>query len=155
MSILKFIVVIVVLVAGIIFFTLHRNGANLFEAPGVTKRLGVFFTVHSASTSDNPHFEELRTPVFDMAAEKLYQRVLNTGGELGWGIVAHDRDNLNANFVVRSPVLLFEDDVYVQVKAIDEKRSSLYMQSSSRSGRADFAANSGHIQKLIARLKQY
>jgi len=155
MWLLKLILFVIVLVIGITFFTLYRNGANLFEEPGVTKRLGVFLKTHSASTSDNHDFSELRTPVFDVDDKKLYQRVLNAGSELGWGVIAHDSDALNANFVVRSPVFLFEDDVYVQVKPIDEKQSSLYVQSSSRTGRADFAANSGHIQLLIDRLKQY
>jgi uncharacterized protein (DUF1499 family) len=155
MWLLKLIVFVIVLAIGITIFTLYRNGANLFEEPGMTKRLGIFLTTHSAATSDNPDFEELRTPVFDMDAEKLYQRVLNTGSELGWSVIAHDSDALNVNLVVRSPVFLFEDDVYVQVKPINEKQSSLYVQSSSRTGRADFAANSGHIQLLIEKLKQY
>ena len=155
MSILKFIVVLIVLVAGIIFFTLYRNGAHLLDEPGIAKRLEVFLTVHSASTSDNHPFKELRTPVFDMDAEKLYQNLLTAGSELGWGVIAHDSDQHNANFVVRSPVFLFEDDVYVQIKPVGEGQSSLYMQSSSRTGRADFAANSGHIQELIDKLRQY
>ncbi len=150
---LKIIVIIIVLVTLMVFYTLHRNQAHISQPPGTAKRLAVFFTVNSASTSDNSHFEELRTPVFVMDAEKLYQQVLNTGGELGWGIIANDKNIRNINFVVRSPVFLFEDDVYVEVKVIDAKRSSLYIQSSSRTGKADFAANSGHIQTLIRQLK--
>jgi uncharacterized protein (DUF1499 family) len=90
---------------------------------------------------------------FTMDAEKLYQQVLNTGNELGWGIIANDKDAHNANFIVRSPVFLFEDDVYVEVKVIDTNRSALYIRSSSRTGKADLAANSGHIQTLVKQLK--
>jgi len=154
MTIIKFGVLLIVVLVGIVFFTLHRNGANLFEEPGVVKRLGVFLTIHSASTSDNPHFEELRTPVFDVGTDSLFQLILKTGSGLGWGIISHDSDNYNVNFVVRSPVLLFEDDVFVQLKSIDVKQTSVNIQSSSRTGRADFAANSGHIQALIAALKK-
>ncbi len=153
MAVLKIIVVVIVLVAAMVSFTLYRNGAHLSQPPGVAKRLTVFLTLHSASTSDNPHFEELRTPVFDMDKEKLYTRVLDIVNGLGWGIIAHDKDDYNANFIVRSPVFLFEDDVYVQARAIDADQSSLYIHSSSRSGRGDFAANSGHIQELIEALK--
>jgi len=152
-TLLKIIVIVIVFVTMMVFFTLHRNQAHISQPPGTAKRLAVFFTVNSASTSDDPYFDELRTPVFVMDAEKLYQLVLNTGNELGWGIIANDKDARNVNFVVRTPVFLFEDDVYVEVKAIDESRSSLSIQSSSRTGKADFASNSGHIQTLVRHLK--
>jgi hypothetical protein len=152
---LRFLTWLLVLSLFIILFTLVRNGANLLEPPGTVKRLAIFLTVNHASTMDDHPFEELRTPIFDMDADSLYQHVLNGANELGWGIIAHDSDKHNANFVVRSPILLFEDDVYVQVRYINDQQSSLYIQSNSRSAssHADFAANSGHIQELIAKLK--
>lgn len=153
MAFLKFISIIVILVIGVSYFVLHRNGANLFEPPGVTKRLGVFLSVNSASTSEDPYFEELRTPVFNLNQEELYNLVLNAATESGWGVIANDKDSLNVNFVVSSPMFLFEDDVFVQVSAVGDKQSSLFIKSSSRKGSADFAANSGHIQKLINAVK--
>jgi len=155
MSVIKFIVVVTVMTACIVLFTLIRNDANLLDPPGIVKRMAVFFTVNSATTLDDHPFAELRTPVFDMDAETLYHRVLDSANQLGWGIIAHDSDTYNANFVVRSPILLFEDDVYVQVRPVNDKQSSLYMQSSSRAAwsHADFAANSGHIQELIKKLR--
>ena len=152
-TLLKIIVIVIVFVTVMVFFTLHRNQAHISQPPGTAKRLAVFFTVNSASTSDDPYFDELRTPVFMMDAETLYQKVLNTGNELGWGIIANDKDTHNVNFVVRTPVFLFEDDVYVEVKVIDTNRSASYIRSSSRTGKADLAANSGHIQTLVKQLK--
>ncbi len=154
MTIIKFVTIVLILVVGLVFFTLQRNEANLFQPPGFYKRLNTFLTVNTAETSDTHPFEELRTPVFSSDAEKLYQRVLYVAAALGWGILAHDSDKHNANFVVRSPVFLFEDDVYVQIIPVDDQYASLYIQSSSRSGRADFAANSGHIQELIRGIKE-
>ena len=89
-------------------------------------------------------------------AALLYYRMLDSANVLGWGFIAHDSDTYNANFVVRSPILLFEDDVYVQVKAISPTQSSLYVQSSSRAewSRADFASNAGNIQRLIAKIRE-
>ncbi len=152
-ALLKIIVIVIVLVTVMVFFTLHRNQAHISQPPGTAKRLAVFFTINTASTSDDPYFDELRTPVFAMDAETLYQQVLNTGSELGWGIIANDKDVHNIDFVVRTPIFLFVDDVYVEVKAIDTDRSSLYIRSSSRTGKADFASNSGHIQTLIRHSK--
>lgn len=156
MSLLKLTGVVIVLTVIIVFFTLVRNGANLLEPPGVVKRLAVFLSVNSASTMDDHPFEELRTPVFAIDAETLYHRVLESANGLGWGIIAHDSDTFNANFVVRSPILLFEDDVYIHVTPVNTNQSSLYIQSSSRTtwSRADFAANSGHIQELIEKIRE-
>lgn len=152
MSLIKISAFVIVFIIGITFFTLYRNDANLFQAPGFSKRMMVFLTSNSAATANNHVFEELRTPVFNISADKLYQRVLNAATTSGWSIAAHDSDNQNANFIVHSPVFLLEDDVYVQVKFIDMNQSSLYIQSVSRLGRADFAANSGHIQALLKSL---
>ncbi len=152
MAIIKIIVFVVVVVVGLVFFTLYRNDANLFQTPGFYQRLTTYLSSNTAATSDNHVFEELRTPVFNFAAEKLYQRVLHAATELGWVVLAKDDENQGINFVVRSPMLSFEDDVYVQVKFISMGESSLYIQSSSRKGRADFAANVGHIHALLKKL---
>lgn len=154
MTAIKIIVFAMILLVGMVFFTLQRNGANLFQEPGFYKRLSVYLTTNIAETADNHPFAELRTPVFSVSAEKLYQRVLYVAAESGWSILASDSDNLNANFVVRTPVFLFEDDVFVQVQFINMNESSLYVRSSSRKGRADLAANAGHIQVLIDDIKE-
>ena len=149
MTVIKIIIFAVLLIVGIVFFTLFRNDAHLFEAPGFGKRLVVYLTTNAAATADDHAFAELRTPTFNMTADKLYQRVLNAASKSGWTIAANDRDNQNANFFVRSPMFLFEDDVFVQVQFIDMNHSTLYISSNSRIGRADFAANNGNIQTLL------
>jgi len=154
MTVMKMIVFVMILAVGLVFFTLQKNGANLFQDPGLTKRLSTYLTTNVAETSESPVFPELRTPVFSVSAEKLYQRVLFVAAELGWSILASDGDNLKAGFVVRTPVFLFEDDVFVQAKPVSMNESSLYIRSISRTGKADFAANSGHIQDLINGIKK-
>lgn len=154
MTVIKIAVFIVLLVIGIVFFTLYRNDANLFHEPGFSDRLVTYFTTNTAATSDNHKFEELRTPVYELNSEELYERVIFAATELGWEVVAPDSDNQNVIFVVRSPIFLYEDDVYVQVQFIDTEKSSLHIQSSSRKGKADLAANSGHIQALIKKIKR-
>ena len=73
--------------------------------------------------------------------------------DLGWKILTFDSENQNAHFIVYSAVFLFEDDVYVQVQYLDQDSSALHIESHSRTGKADFAANSGHIQALIKALR--
>lgn len=153
MALIKIIVFTVLLVVASVFFTLQSNGANLFAPPGFHQRLTTYLTTNTAETSDDPTFAELRTPVFNVDAEKLYQRVLFVAAEAGWNISSQDSENLSANFVVRTPVFLFEDDVFVQVQFISMHESSLFIRSSSRVGRLDLAANAGHIQELIRMIK--
>ena len=143
-----------VFILALVFFTLHRNQANLFQEPGFYQRLTTYLTTNTAETADDHPFTELRTPVFNVGAEKLYQRVLYVAAESGWNVLAHDSDNQSANFVVRTPVFLFEDDIFIQVKFVSMDESSLHIRSSSRTGRADLAANSGHIQTLIRKIKE-
>ena len=151
--IIKLIIFVFILIVGALFFTLYQNDANLFQEPGIAKRLAVFLTTNTAVTADDHPLKELRTPVFIADAERLYKRVIFSASELGWDIIATDSDNLNVNMVARSRLFLFEDDLFVQVKLVDKDHSSLYIQSSSRKGSADFASNSGHVQALINKIK--
>jgi len=150
---IKIFIVLLLCLLGALFFTLYKNDANLFQAPGFIQRVSIFLTSNTAVTKDDHEFEELRTPVYKMSAEALYNRVVLVGSRLGWEVLASDSDNQNVNFVALSPVFLFKDDVFVQVKFIDINKSSLYIQSSSRKGKADMAANSAHIQALIRGIK--
>ena len=152
MTVLKIIIVVLTCIVSVVFFTLIRNEANLFQAPGFNQRLSVFLSTNTATTSDDPAFEELRTPVFNMSSDVLYKRVVLAGSKLGWQVEASDKDNQDAHFIVLSSTFLFKDDVLVQVKFIDINKSSLFVQSSSRKGLADLAANSGHIQALIEKI---
>ena len=144
----------IVLIVGIVFFTLYKNDAYLFQEPGFGKRLTTFLTTNTAEIKDDHAFQELRTPVYDIDAETLYKRVTLAASQLGWKVLSTDMDNQSASFVVFSPIFLFEDDVFVQVQFIDMNQSSLYVQSSSHKGGADLAANSSHIQALINKIKK-
>ena len=154
MTIIKIIIFSLVLVVGLTFFTLQRNGANLLQPPGIKERLQIFLTTHTAKTAIDHKLYELQPPVFDVSADKLYKKIIHAATELRWEVLSNDSENQNANFVVRSPMFLFEDDVYVQVLFVDVDKSSLYAESASRKGKADFAANSGHIQALFSKLKE-
>ena len=154
MTVIKFVIFVFILIVGSIFFTLYQNDANLLQDPGIIKRLAVFLSTNTAVTADDHPVEELRTPVFNANAERLYNRVIFAASELGWDIVSSDSDNQNANMVAHTRLFLFEDDIFVQVKLVDIDHSSLYIQSSSRKGSADFASNSGNIQALINKIKK-
>lgn len=153
MFLIKMIAYSIVLLVGLLFFTLYRNDANLLDAPGIKQRLTTFLTTNVAETADDHAFKELTTPIFNEEAEQTYQRVIDAATELSWNIVTNDSDNQSANFVVTSPIFLYEDDVFVQVQFLNMNQSSLYIRSSSRKGKADLAANSSHIQRLLKQMR--
>jgi len=150
---MKFIFLLLLVILVCLFGTLYRNDANLFHAPGFTGRMKIFLTHNSAKTSDAPVLPELKTPVFDKTSDELFNSVMNAAMHMGWSIASHDTDNQNANFVIRSPVFLFEDDMFVQVEYLNPRQSALHIESHSRMGGADFAANSSHIQRLMRELR--
>jgi len=153
MTFIKIFIILILCLLGALFFTLYKNDANLFQAPGFSQRLTTFLTSNTAVTDNNHEFEELRMPVFEVPADVLYKQVVLAGSQLGWEVADSNGDKQKIYFIVLSPVFLFKDDVFIQVQSIAVNQSSLYIQSSSRVGRADMAANSGHIQALIKKLK--
>jgi len=134
---------------GLISATLLKNNAHLFQAPGVSQRLKVFLTMNMAETRDDHRFSELKTPVYTLSPTELYKRMLQSAINLDWQVVENDADKLTASFIVQSVAFAFKDDVTVKVNVINETQSSLYVRSESRVGKADFAANSAHIQALL------
>lgn len=153
MTFIKIFIILILCLLGALFFTLYKNDANLFHAPGFSKRLTTFLTTNTAVTKNNHEFEELRMPVFEIPADVLYTHVILAGSQLGWQVADSDSENQKIYFIVLSPVFLFKDDIFIQVQFIAMNQSTLYIESSSRVGRADMAANSGHIQALIKKLK--
>jgi len=153
MTVIKIIFYVIAFLVILTFSVLYKNGANLLDEPGFNERMHVFLTTNIAKTANDHRFEELRTPKFDVSAEVLYQRVLDAAIELRWVIYAHDKESMHTNFVVYSPVFLFKDKIYVQVRRIGNNQSSLFVHSESDSGSADFASNSANIQALIKNLK--
>lgn len=138
--------------------TLIKNQARFFEPPGLADRISVYLGQHTAATLDNHSFPELRTPVFLVGPDRLYAIVIDAATELGWQIKQNDYDNFEAALVITTPVFSFKDDLVVQVRPaksqLNSEGSGLYMQSTSRKGKADFAANAGHIQTLVQRVRQ-
>ncbi len=133
--------------------TLFRNRAPLLDPPGPLERLRIYLTTHVAETADDHPFPELRTPVFGMPADTLYDRARAAGLALGWRLETASETERRLHFVVRTRWLGFRDDVYVQAVALDDGRSALRMRAASRVGRGDFGQNAAHVRALTARLQ--
>ena len=150
---MKIIFAVVTIALLLVAATLLKNHARLFDPPGPKKRLAVYLTTNIAETADNHPFPELRTPLFSTGADELYTAVKEAAISLGWAITDSDDAEWRLHLVAKTHFLLFMDDVHVELIPLGCREgiatTALHIQSRSRRGRADFAANAGHIQKLV------
>jgi hypothetical protein len=150
---MKIVLAVLAIIVLVIAATLLKNHAPLFDPPGVKKRLAVYLTTNTAITSEDHPFPELRTPVFDNGPEELYIAVKDAAIDLGWSILDSDDVEWRFHMAAKSQVLLFVDDVNVEIKPVacedGATKTALHIESRSRIGSADFAANADHVQQLI------
>jgi uncharacterized protein (DUF1499 family) len=158
-SIILFLVIAVCLLLSL---TLFRNQAHVFTRPGVVERLKVYLTQNSAQTAVQPLFPELRSGDFQVSAQTLYNAVQSALLELGWTFsLASEKNHHGGEYrihaVVTTALFKFKDDVMVRIHHQHCQHGRLYslldISSKSRVGKADFAANAGHIQRLLQQVE--
>jgi uncharacterized protein (DUF1499 family) len=158
-SIILFLVIAVCLLVSL---TLFRNQAHVFTRPGVVERLKVYLTQNSAQTTEQPLFPELRSGDFQASAQTLYSAVQSALLRLGWTFSLldenHQGDEYRIHAVVVTTLFKFKDDVVILIHHQRCQHGHLYsmldISSKSRIGKADFAANAGHIQRLLQQVRR-
>lgn len=125
------------------------NRPGLFESPGPWPRLRAYLTSNVAQTANEHPFPELRLALFRQSSDALRGRVLQAMRGLGWQKIREHNGVIHAEVV--TPLLRFRDDVSARIEPLG-RGSLLHLRSSSRVGRADFAANRRHLVLLIERL---
>ena len=132
---MKIVLAVLAIIVLVIAVTLLKNHAPLFDPPGFKKRLAVYFTTNTAITSE------------------LYIAVKDAAVDLGWSILDSDDVEWRFEMSAKSPILLFVDDVHVEIRPVacanGSTKTALHIESRSRIGRADFAANADHVRQLI------
>ena len=150
---IKIVLVTVGVVALLVVATLLKNQARLLDQPGLKKRLAIYLTTNIAKTEDDHTFPELRTPIFSSGPDELYIAVKDAAIDLGWAISDSNDVEWRLHLVAKTHFLLFMDDVQVEIQPLGCRdgitSTALHLQSRSRVGKADFAANAGHIQRLV------
>lgn len=136
----------------ILFLVLMLNRANLSQAPGISSRLSIFLSSNQAQLNRNPLLPELLAPHINLSADALFMLLPAIVESLGWNISAIDEPHYHLQAVVTSGLFKFKDDVDITVKT-EGDGSYLLAISRSRVGRADFAANSKHLQLLVKALE--
>jgi len=150
---MKILLVTIGVVVLLVLATLLKNQARLLDPPGFKKRLNLYLTTNIAKTTDDHAFPELRTPIFTSEPDELYIAVKDAAIDLGWAISDSNDVEWRLHLVAKTHFLLFMDDVQVEIQPLGCREgittTALHIQSRSRVGKADFAANAGHIQRLV------
>jgi len=151
---MKILLILCVLIAAyflVSLLTILKNGVSLIDEPGLAKRFKLFMTTNIAETSENHSFPELITQTYPMTAEELKQKVIISAESLGWKLTKekeHQNDEQSQrslSYVVTTSLAKFNDDIEITLSETKNNATQLNIKSESRVGRADFAANIGHI----------
>jgi len=137
------------LVYALLIGAVLANRAPLFDAPGVSERLHLYFTTNVAELSDQPHLPELQARDDARDAAALYAQARLAVEKLGWEVAAHDDAQHRIAAVVTTRLWKFKDDISIWVVAQPNGGSRLYARSQSRVGRGDMGANARHLRELI------
>ena len=149
-ALLGVIVLGVLLVAG----TITANWPPMLDAPGPFIRVGTYLSTNTVETRQHATRPELRNRVYAAAPRETWEAARIAAERLGWEVVHSNGENLSIQAVSYTPLLRFEDDVYIQIRDAEPDLSTVYFRASSRLGRADFAANTRHLLAFRARLEE-
>ena len=127
------------------------NRPPLLAPPGALERLRIYLTTNVAETRPEHAFPELRTPIVPGDRARVHRAVLTAMRELGWADI-HDAQG-ETRAVVISTLFRFRDDVSVRLEE-SERGTLLHARSASRLGKGDLAANSRHLQALLAAVER-
>lgn len=151
--VLQGILILLVLAVSVSALTLIQNDVPWNKPPGFLKRLTVYLTRNVAETSDTALFPELRTRTYNITANSFMDQLIPHLIFLGWEVQGVDKDRLSIDAVVRTPLLGFKDDIHIRLEPVAKKQTRLHIRASSRVGRADYAANLGHILRLYQEIE--
>lgn len=150
--VLKILCSATVLAAALAVGAVVKNQVPLTDPPGLVKRLTVYLTRNSAHTGPGHPLPELRSRVYALPADRVFELAVQAAEDAGWCIVDRDAAGRGLRAVVSTPWLGFKDDVQVTLGESPERGTGVEVESRSRVGRADFGANIAHIVELYRRL---
>lgn len=140
--------IIIALLLSMAAYAMWANNVPWKDKPGFWARLAIYASQNVAQTEDDALFPELKTRQYPIAADQLLASISDQTKQLNWHIESFDTESRQIHAIVTTKWISFKDDVRIRVEAVDENTSRLHIHSSSRVGRADYAANLGHIIKL-------
>jgi len=139
-------VVAVVVLTGLVLF---RNAPAWISAPGIKVRLATYLSSHQALMQPAAQFTELEAPRLSLSAEQSALKIRQAVRQLKWQVLQDSLPEGVLHALAESPLLTFKDDVYIRLVPSDSSDGYIVSaESRSRTGKADFAANAGHLYRL-------
>lgn len=132
--------------------TILKQGVSLTESPGIKIRLAHFLRQNKIKTANDHAYPELRTKSYADSSKQLKKHIIDSISNLGWELKKDQGNKLH--IIISSTLIDFKDDMHIELIPDGANKTKLHIESSSRVGRADFAANLGHVLKLHKQLKQ-
>ena len=113
--------------------------------PGVITRLVQYLGNNDIRTSVDSTYPELRTRVYQLKEETLFDLARKAVSELGWEIIKDDRETLSIHALVTTRLFRFKDDVVITITDDGMDKYIVNLHSSSRVGKGDLGANTRHV----------
>ncbi len=152
--IINLVIVVIITAIGLSSGAVLLNQVPILDPPGWKTRLVIYLTKNSAETDPDSALQELRPDLYPVSVERLFDIVREAAIDLDWHIESIDHSRIGMHVIVTSALLGFKDDMKIRVMAKADEKSSLYVSAKSRTGRADFGANLGHILTLKRTIQQ-
>lgn len=148
MWLLKPLLALLVLFAMAVATAIALAGAPLLDTPGLLPRLTTYLTDNAVSTQSIAAFPERELTRYRRPPAVVLEAAEAVARAEGWQVVSVDREAQTLHAVAATPVWGFRDDVRVRVTLTDDGASALHIRSSSRTGAADFGANTARLIRL-------
>ena len=151
---MKLLILLIISPLLVVLLVLANNQVYNQDPPGLWQRVREALRDNVIETRDDHVYPEFRTPVYPLDREDMWQRCLEAGWNLDWGLEASDQDAFTLHWIVTTPMIGFKDDFNVEIREHGEGGSSLYIRSASRVGKADFGANARHVRRYLEALRR-
>jgi uncharacterized protein (DUF1499 family) len=97
-------------------------------------------------------YPDIRPLELDTGAERALDEAATVARQLGWEVVAVDRERGVLEAVDTTFWFRFKDDIVVRVRARGPSRSRVDVRSKSRVGRGDLGANARRVRTFVSLL---
>lgn len=148
MWLLKPVLALLLLIVAAVATAIALAGAPLFKTPGLLPRLTTYLTDNAVATQSITAFPERELTQYRRPPDVILKAAEAVVRAEGWQVESVDREAHTLHAVAATPVWGFRDDVRVRVTRTDDGASALHIRSRSRTGVADFGANTARLIQL-------
>ena len=98
-------------------------------------------------------YPDIQPLVLQITAEQAFNRALTAVRDLGWNLVANDREAGRIEAVDTTLWFGFNDDVVIRVREISPGSARIDVRSKSRVGAGDLGRNARRVRTLLDRVR--